>query len=196
MSKLYHRFFMGNVLVFIDINIMIDILPDFIGFLMIINALNHLYENTQVSAFKKGKYAFVLLFLISTFSFIASIKMPMVGINHIAMPLVIASSSLLQMLGYFYFYEGSLAFTSSSTKESVVWFQRMTIILYTMSVILYASYNFFGFDTLNTLITLNILVQFIFYIAMLFHFRNLKRYFENKENQKTMSCHAAFEMEV
>lgn len=57
----YSQIFWGFILVFVNINIGIDILPDFIGYIIILIGLNSLEKHS--SYFSKGKiFAFIFIF--------------------------------------------------------------------------------------------------------------------------------------
>ncbi|QUI24594.1 hypothetical protein HZI73_20810 [Vallitalea pronyensis] len=108
MGKSYQYIFWGIVFVFIDINMgPLDIMPDIIGYFLIINGLSKLYHLTENRGFFIAKSAGVILTVFSIFNLLVRFSgglehAPIVGM---AVGVIV---QMIQLVMVFYIYEGTI----------------------------------------------------------------------------------------
>lgn len=91
MNTYFNRIFWGMILIFLNVNIgSVDILPDIVGYIIIVMALSNLYETKNEEAFKKGQLYGWLMVLFAAFDMVVKL----VGFNESAVGRSIIWSSL------------------------------------------------------------------------------------------------------
>lgn len=109
MGKSYQYIFWGIVFVFININIgPLDIMPDIIGYLLIINGLSKLYHLTENRGFSIAKTAGVILAFVSIFNLFVRFSGGLEDASIVGMAVGVIVQ-LIQIVMVFYIYEGTIA---------------------------------------------------------------------------------------
>lgn len=108
MEKAYSKLFTGALFIFININIgTIDIILDFIGYIIMLNGLSMLYKETSISFFRIANIIGILLLIKS----VAGIFFPNnILAENIAVTLVMwmVISEFIQLLFVYFIYSASI----------------------------------------------------------------------------------------
>jgi hypothetical protein len=142
--KGYKNIFFGFILVMLDINIGgFDILPDFIGFLLVYNGLNGLYIKTSIKAFLIGKHLSSVSLIMEFFYIL--VFLDLIKFNNISVYIIMNFMAFIQLLLVLYIYQGmsghmkvlekeklSHKFESENKKFAVI--QGLVLLLMTLSL--------------------------------------------------------------
>jgi len=168
MYKGLDKFFKGTLFVFIDINIGIDILPDFIGFFLIASGCKHLYDEYKYENMKQASSIFILLGVLS-FLLMFTIMIP--GFKYIHILSLIYS--LLLILGYTFFYE------SIDIDRSYLSMGQIAIVSQLVMSVVSIFHQYLFSSTYQTVMIFLTIVTFIIIIIWLFNIRKLRNQYDN-----------------
>lgn len=103
--KGYKNIFSGFILVMLDIHILgLDILPDFIGYFLIISGVSDLYIKTNIKAFLIAKNFSIVSLFMEFFNLLVLFEM--IQINYIMVYLTMNLMSFIQLILVLYIYQG------------------------------------------------------------------------------------------
>lgn len=168
MYKGLDKFFKGTLFVFIDINIGIDILPDFIGFFLIASGCKHLYDEYKYENMKLARGIFILL---GVMSFLLMFTLVIPGFRYIHILNLIYS--LLLILGYTFFYE------SIDIDRNYLNMGRIAIVSQLITSFFSIFHQLLVSSAYQTMIFFLAIVTFIIIIIWLFNIRKLRNQYEN-----------------
>ncbi len=160
MYKDLNKIFWGIILTLIDINIgWFDILPDFIGYLLIIDGLASLYNKTKQMEFNISIVFFVLMMSLSILFRIynANIMQDFTARSMILTTL----SQIFQILSVFYMYTGIINilnnFDSEELKEYIKLSRRNYVYVFLITTFIM---------TLSPIMSINNLQYLLFFIGI------------------------------
>ena len=116
--KGYKNIFSGFILVLLDINIStLDILPDFIGYILIINGLSNLYMKTNIKAFLTAKNISIVSLLMEFFN--VFVRLEMIQVNYLMAYLMMNFMVFIQLMLVLYIYMGMASHMADLEKEKL-----------------------------------------------------------------------------
>jgi len=177
MYKAYNKIFWGFMLNFIDINIGIDIAPDFIGYMLITSALYELHEQSKLREFKIAKYLSIPLIPFSFFSmFLDNTSIYMY--NDIAM-ILITIGMIMNICLIYYSYNGSLELIEDDMiRGDVKMFRNSYVITNMLFAFVLSLYNFKESSIYTAIMFIIGGLSFILAISLLFNLRKIRNSFE------------------
>lgn len=181
MGKAYSKLFTGVLFTVININIgPIDILPNFIGYIIILNGLSILHTETSIKDYKHSSFICYFLLIES----IVSMCLPnYLNIEYLTITSVgwMVISNLAQLFFVYFTYTASIKLLgqSSNSELSETLKSGRSGYVYTMMVIImiYTFLPNLSADIRTMVIIGCIVVGFIMLISFLVNLNRLKKYF-------------------
>jgi len=176
MYNSYKKILTGALLIFFDLNIGIDILPDFIGYLLMISALKELFEKTDRVDFKKAYFILYPLVPLSLYSLVISFGYE----NLTEMNQIVTTVSItLLALSMYYFYTATLPFIRDIDLYNKVKLFKNVYVYSNLSFAFILTFGNYGaLSGYTTVVFIFVVISMIVTIGWLFNLRNLRNYFE------------------
>ncbi|QVK21088.1 hypothetical protein KHQ82_01785 [Mycoplasmatota bacterium] len=187
MSSYFKNIFLGTLIVFIDINVgYIDIIPDFIGYLIIISALSNLYNKTNIKQFFYAQLLSIVNLVFSILAFFYPINysvevyIPSLNLSFIYI------SALVEITIFFTFYSGIIKLVKYLEYDKAMFEGRQTLAaivgflqLINLSLIPVVD------DSLTVFLLIVLIVaNLIVYISYLSSINDMKKIYEEREIKK------------
>lgn len=174
MSKQYHKLMLGALLIFFDLNVGIDILPDFLGYIFMASGAFGLYELTKQRGFMiaTGLYSLlVILNVIGWFTPMAFDELSLFG--HISFVVSLLSSGM----SYYYVGSGILEHIREEVeRRNLIQFTKIYLVYHLLFAFLMCFYNFITSDIFNMLMVVLTIVGIMITVTFLFHLRRIRDY--------------------
>ncbi|MCT4544503.1 MAG: hypothetical protein N4A63_13230 [Vallitalea sp.] len=182
MDKYYRLILWGMAFIFININInRFDLLPDIVGYIIIMNAVINLHNETNIPSFKISSYFGIACIVVDVVTFIKPFVM---YDESIIINLVITTLTQLFLLGLiFYIYEGTirlleneytqLMLTMKTAQRAILILQMILIITTTLTINM-------SNDVKSIIVVIGVITGFTTLIIWAVNMNTVRKYY--KEN--------------
>jgi hypothetical protein len=183
MKSGYNKLFIGTIFVIININVgWVDILPDFIGYIIILYGLSILFKKTLIKDFE-------IAISISSILLIHSLVYKFYTINTAGsiFVIILVTKSLLKALLIYYNLTGSIKLLENC--DDIYFLQRIQekrdLYFYTLMIIT-ISYTFLpniALNNRNIIVVIFGIIVFSIYISYNVSLNKLKNYFNSEDTK-------------